>query len=291
MATAPSFTFGDTCNAVLNTARSRVDDLILTPAGSPSSITDPGLQLTQVGGATLLAETDGLGNSVPRTQIIFNSAWRKFQKYLSNLGYRFLINYTTITIPANGAADIGSNSWISWNGCFNGTTFAATPQLPIGFIAPLEVVERVTGTNVFFPMVSSLQGLLNIPVRTALNRMWEWRGGAIYLLGATDLTDLKIRFTTMYPDFIPNSPIANLPWYYQAVPIPQALSPLAWYVAYEVLVARVGEQAAAGCLANAQREADLMFNEQARADQRAKTVVDSFPRPGSPPQVAPQGDQ
>lgn len=274
MATAPSYLYGDTCNAVLNTARSRVDDLILTPANSPTSTTDPGLQLTQVGGATLLAETDSAGNPVPRTQIYFNSGWRKFQKYLSNLGYRFMIDTKIL-------AGIGSVTWISWN---------TTPALPADLIAPLKVRERTSGSGTFSPMVNCLDGLLNVAPST-LNRMWEWRNGAIQLPGASGSTDLQIRYIKYYPDFVANSPATNTPWYYQLVPIPQALSPLAWYVAYEVLVPRIGEAAAAPCLQNAQAEADLMFNDQARADRRSQQVNESWPRPGTPPQVAPQGAQ
>lgn len=291
MATVPTYIYGDTCNAVLNTARSRVDDLILTPAGSPTGA-DPGQQLTQVGGGTLLAELNPDSSLCLRTQIIFNSAWRKFQKYLSNLGYRPLIDSKIVaSIPANVNADTGSNTWISWNGTFDGTAFSGSPALPADLIAPLKVRERAHGNGGFSPMVNALDGLLNLSTRTGLNRMWEWRNGAIYFIGATASTDIQIRYIKYFPDFIANSPLTVTPWYYQIVPIPQALSPLAWYVAYEVLVPRIGEQAAAGALQNAQDEADLIFNDQARADQRSKAVNESWPRPGVPPQQAPQGRQ
>lgn len=288
MATQPTFIFGDTANAVLNTARSRVDDLILTPAGSPTGV-DPGQQLTQVGGGTLLAELNPDGSLCLRTQVIFNSGYRKLQKYLANLGYRLLIGTATISsIPANAAADLGSNTWLSWNGCFDGSVFSGTPALPSDFYAPLKIRERPHGNTVFQPMVNAIDGLLNVPSRSALNRQWEWRNGAVYFIGATAATDLQIRYVKFLPDLVA---VGGTPWYYQLVPIPGCLSALAWYIAYEVCVPRIGEQASAGVLSNAEDEADKIFNDQARADQRSKQVNESFPRPGTPPAVAPQQRQ
>jgi len=223
------------------------------------------------------------GNPVLRTQIIFNSAYRKFQKYLANLGYRLLNGKAIVaSLPANTNADPGAESWLSWNGFFNGTTFTSTPILPTDLHAPIIIRERVTGNNAFVPMVNAINGLLNVATRAVLNRQWEWRNGAVYFQGASGSTDLQIQYVKYWPDLIANSPILATPWYYQLVPFPGALSCLAWYIAYEVLVPRIGEASAAGCLANAQDEADKLFNDQARADQRTKQIRESLARPGSP---------
>ena len=286
MATLPTYIFGDTVNAVLNTARSRVDDLIQTPAGSPSG-SDPGQQFTEVGGGTLLAELNPDGSLVLRTQVIFNSAWRKFQKYLGNLGYRSLIETIIISnIPANTNPDVGVQSWLSWNGNFNGSTFASTPALPSEFVAPLKIRERVNGaTTQFVPMITALDGLRNVPIRTTLNRQWEWRNSALFFIGATGPTDLQIRAIKRYPDFVGDvTQSPALPWYYQLVPIPDCLSALAWYVAYEVAAPRIGQDAAQAILNTAEDEAGEVFNGQARADQIIKAVNTSIPRPTPSPQ-------
>jgi hypothetical protein len=281
MATVPLYTFGDTANAVLNTARSRVDDLILTPAGSPVGA-DPGQQLTQVGGGTLLAELNPDATLCLRTQVIFNSGYRKLQKYLANLGYRLLNGKAIVeSLTANVNADVGAESWLSWNGYFNGTTFAGTPVLPPDLYAPIKVRERVHGTGAFQSMLNALDGLLNVPSRSALSRQWEWRGGALYFIGASGPTDLQLAYIKYLPDLVVNLYVTG-PWYYQPLPIPGCLSSLAWYIAYEVCVPRIGEAGSAGILANAQDEADKIFNDQARADQRTKQVNESLARPGSP---------
>jgi hypothetical protein len=271
MATQPTYLYGDTANAVLNTARSRVNDLILTPPGSPTG-SDPGQQLTQVGGGTLLAETNPDGSLCLRTQIIFNSAWRKFQKDLGNLGYRLLIGDNLIipSLPVNVNPDPAAQSWLSWNGFFDGTNFTTVPSLPANFLAPLKIRERQSGTNsLFIPMLCSLDGLRGQFVRTVLNRQWEWRQNALYLPGATSLTDLQLRYITFFPDLTETTVgSATIPWYYQTLPVPRCLSALAWYVAIEVVFPRGDEQGYSEARAEAMGEMELVFNDQARADQR-----------------------
>lgn len=269
MATGPAFIYGDTANAVLNTARSRIDDLILTPAGSPAG-TSPGLQDVQVGGGNLLAELNADGSLCLRTQIIFNSAYRKMQKYLANLGYRLFTQDNVIisSIPANTNGDPTIQSWISWNGSYNGATFTATPALPSNFLAPLKMRERISGQDaVFIPMRCALDGLRELSIRTVLNRQWEWRGNALYLPGANGLTDIELRYTTWFPDLVANLYTTGA-WYLQPLPIPQCLSALAWYIAVEVCFPRGDEDGFKAAFAQAQGEADLIFNDQARADQR-----------------------
>jgi hypothetical protein len=287
MATLPVYIYGDTANDILNVARQRVNELVLTAQGFPGGA-DPGQQFTEVGGGPQAVELNADGSLILRTQLIFNAAWRKFQKYLSNLGYRLLIadNIVVANIPANAQGDPTIQSWISWNGNFNGTAFASTPALPLDFYAPLRIQERVNGSASFFsPMGNTLQGLRNNFARGALNRQWEWRSNALYVPGATGATDLQLRYTRRLPDLPdPNYYVSNTPWYEQQIPIPDSLSPLAWFVAYEALLLRGTQDmadAAAIALQNGRDEADEIFNDQARADQRPKLVQDDVARSGS----------
>lgn len=270
MATVPTYIYGDTCTAVLNIARSRVNDLILTPSGQPTGA-DPGQQLTEVGGGTLLQQLNADGSLCLRTQIIFNNAWRKCQKYLGNLGYRLLIKDNVIisNVPVNNNADPSAQTWISWNGCFDGTTFSSSPVLPADFIAPLKIRARQSGQNsVFWPIRCALDGIeTNYSTRAVLNTRWEWRSNALYLPGATALNDLQLRYTTYLPDFVATGSPAT-PWYYQIVPIPRIASALAWYIAIEVCYPRGDESGYTEAVQLAQGEADEVFNDQARADQR-----------------------
>jgi len=286
MATVPQFIYGDTANSVLDLARVRVNELLLTPQGFPGG-SDPGSQFTEVGGGPQSTQTNPDGSFILRTQLIFNGGYRRFQKYLANLGYRTMIadNVIVANLPANSNADPTVQSWLSWNGFFNGTSFTSTPILPVDFYAPLRIQERVNGSNAFFtPMTVALQGLRNLFARSVLNGQWEWRANALYMPGATGATDLQLRYTRRLADLPdPNYPVSNAPWYSQIVPIPNCLSPLAWFVAYEVLLLRANPDtadAATVALKNAEDETDQIFNDQARADQRPKQVNEGPARAG-----------
>ncbi len=233
MAASPVNIYGDIVNDVLNIARARVMDTILTPDGYPGG-TGPGAQFTEVGGgANLSTGVNPDGSFILRTQVIFNAGWRKMQKYLQNLGYRELIGDNLIipALPINNNPDPAIQSWLSWNGFFNGTVLTSTPALPQDFTAPLKIRERLSGQNaVFTPMRVALDGIRSIYVpRSTFNQVWEFRNNAIYLPGAVALTDLQIRYTKRlladFPD--PNYYIPGTPWHQQRIPIPGCASALA----------------------------------------------------------------
>src|SRR5579872_5792968 len=216
MATLPVYPYGETANQILNTARIRVNEKLDSPQGYPGA-SDPGKQFDEVGGGIQSLEQNPDGSIIYKTQIIFNSAYRKFQKYLANLGYRLLIgdNLQITGLPANSNPDPTVQSWLSWNGFYNGTSFTSTPALPQDFYAPLKIRERLSGTNsLFIPMGCSLDGLRGQQLRVVYNRRWEWRTNGLYLPGATQITDLQFRYTRYLPALPdPNYFVSNSPWY------------------------------------------------------------------------------
>ena len=291
MTPAPFYPFGDTANRVLNLARTRLASEIMANTGFPGAA-DNGKQFDETGGGPAAPELDSSGNLITRTQITFNGAWKKFQKYLADLGYRRLIrdDLDITGIPPNLNPDPAAQSWLSWNGFFDGTSFTQLPQLPKNFYAPLKIRERLTGQNsVFIDMRNSMDGLRDVQIRGIYNGQWEWRGDAVWLTGANSLTDLKIRYISYLPDFpdpsypgiiTPNGTIPT-PWYQQTMQIVGCSSAMAWYICYEVLGLRGDQYAdlAARALSLAEDEANKVFNDQARADQR--TNVRRHPRSGA----------
>ena len=274
MATNPVNIYGDLPNDVLNIARTRCNELIRTPQGYPGA-TDPGAQFNRVGGGYQSPGQNPDGTLILETQFLFNSGYRRLWKFLGNLGYRLLIvdNWVISELPINSNPDPTVQSWLSWNGFWNGTTFTSTPALPLDFYAPLKIRERVSGQNAtFIPMGVALDGINSGLVRTILNRRWEWRTNALYMPGATSLTDLQLRYVRRLPDLPdPNYYVPNTPWYQQKLDIPNCWSSLAWYIAHEALSLQPGDEAAEGAalaLSNAELDANAIFNDQARADQR-----------------------
>jgi hypothetical protein len=77
-------------------------------------------------------------------------------------------------------------------------------------------------------------GIPAVP-KGAFSKSWEWRNGTIYMPGATQATDIRIRYAAFLPDFVAAS---IEPFSSQPIPIVRALNPLAWFIASEVAKAR-----------------------------------------------------
>lgn len=256
---------------VLNTARTRVNDAIKTPAGSPSG---------QVGGE-ILADTDAY------TLVYANAGWQRMQEYLISKNFSRLINTVTIaSVPATASSDPGVMNYLSWDGFFDGVTLNPSPVLPQDLTSPMRVKERVhNGVTQaqFTPMEYVINGIQGIPKR-ARNYNWTWDNDTLLIPGSTSIMDLEIRYSSFLPDFVDNSPLPATPWYNQQVPIMRSGDALSWYIAAEVCSAR-GDVDAATILQNAQAAADILVAREMQNDNlRAEwTIPDIPPATGATP--------
>jgi hypothetical protein len=133
------------------------------------------------------------------TFFLLNDALEWFQNEVNNHGYTTFEKETFPTgitpaafVPAN---DPGQQVSISDTGYFDGTLSHPTPQLPTDLLIPARLWERQTGnTESWVPVQECVDGL---PSRTPTTRfgMWEWRQDGIYLPGATQQNDLRLRYT------------------------------------------------------------------------------------------------
>ena len=181
MATAPY----DILDTVMNTARTRLNDAIASLSG------------------------DVLTDVQPFSQQMANSAWRRLQDLLADHGFQRLKQEAIFpAVPAVTSSDFGSQTFISWSEFFDGTDPQTSPVLPQDMIAPYDLWERVTGsTGNYSPMDQLLNGLPTIAKGT-LNRVWEWREETIYLPGATNTTDIRLRYAAYLVDFQTAAPVA-----------------------------------------------------------------------------------
>ncbi len=183
---------------------------------------------------------DILTDSAPFTLTYVNAAWRRLQELLVNFGFAWFKPETILAnvLPVSGT-DPGTQVYINWSNYFDGTTLQSSPVLPQNLMAPLVLWERMHGSNgSFFPMDRLDNGLPAVP-KSQLNRSWEWRNGAIYMPGATNATDLRIRYAAFLADFIlPSSTSPATPYANQPIPIVRALNAFAWYICSEVAKAR-----------------------------------------------------
>ncbi|MGH9343303.1 MAG: hypothetical protein ACRD3Y_03105 [Bryobacteraceae bacterium] len=231
----------DTVSTVLDAARVRLNDAIASLGG------------------------DVLTNTQPFTQTIVLLAWRRLQEFLADLGIVRLTREAILTaLPPVASLDPAIQAFLNWTNYFDGVNYWKVPLLPQDLLLPLRLWERLSGQNASFaPMDNWLDGL---PAwsKTASNRIWEWREDSIYLPGASQTTDLRLRYAAYLPDFVTTP---ETEWYEQPVPIARVLDPLAYFICSEAANAR-GDVDGAVFDQKAEAAARRVFNREVRMKQR-----------------------
>ncbi len=125
-----------------------------------------------------------------------NSAYRKLQRALGNAGGGgFLTDNVTLIVPAVTTPHPSLQVSI--------TDSTAPPnQLPTDLLLPEKIWERPNAsTQDFVEMVDlSQHGGLPSRVQNVILSVWEWRADGIYFLGATQDTQIRLRYLKAYPD-------------------------------------------------------------------------------------------
>lgn len=127
-----------------------------------------------------------------------NSVYRTTQKKIANAGGAgFIQDNTTLVVAAVAAALQIPGTQVVIND--------ATPapnQLPSNLLVPLKIEERPNLSTIeFVPMTDLTEhgGLPSYqPVQSLL--YWEWRSDGIYFIGATQDTQIRLRFLASFPD-------------------------------------------------------------------------------------------
>lgn len=223
----------DTLEDVLNTGRVRLNDAIQSIGG------------------------DILTDNAVFTLTFVTASWRRLQQFLANLGVSvFNREFKWFSVPSATQTDYGTQVYFNWDNYFDGTALQTAPVLPSDLIAPLLMWERVHGsTGLYSPMDQVYNGLPTQSQGT-LNRLWEWRDNAIYMPGATNLTDIRMRYSGFLADFVDAATTAFTD---QFVPIVNCLSPFAWFLCSEVAKSR-GDMDAGQFDALAISEARMIFD-------------------------------
>ena len=125
-----------------------------------------------------------------------NSGNRKAQRALANVqSGSFLSDNILLVVPAVSVVDASAQVSI--------TDATAPPnQLPTDLLVPVKLWERANLSSDDFSEMTDLtnhDGLPSEPQGTML-RYWEWRADGIYFLGATQDTQIRLRYQKSYPD-------------------------------------------------------------------------------------------
>jgi len=125
-----------------------------------------------------------------------NSAYRKVQRAIGNAGGGgFIQDDALLVVAAVTAVDTSLQVAI--------TDATAPPnQLPTDLIVPAKIWERPNGsTDDFLEMVDlSQHGGLPSRAQDITLSVWEWRNDGVYFLGATQDTQIRLRYLKAYPD-------------------------------------------------------------------------------------------
>jgi hypothetical protein len=143
---------------------------------------------------------DAAGNLFTDTVLLpyVNAAYRKAQRTLANVqSGSFLTDNVLLVVSAVPAVDASVQVSI--------TDATAPPnQLPPDLLVPSKLWERPNlSTNDFVEMVdlTDHDGLPSEPQGQAL-LYWEWRADGLYFLGATQDTQIRLRYQKSYPDLV-----------------------------------------------------------------------------------------
>jgi hypothetical protein len=199
---------------------------------------------------------DLLSSAQPYTVALLNSAWRRLQDDLIDGGVETLIKEAIISsIPPVFSTDPSVSTFLTWDGYCDGQQLFPNPNLPNDMVIPSCLWERPSGSNGSFDELKACDGGLPTGYPGASIGYWEWRDDKIFMKGATQVTDLKMRYVTYYPDL----DIADI----TQVPVMRSARALGYLIAAEFSAGR-GAVAAPQMEANAQREISRMTNRTSR---------------------------
>lgn len=134
---------------------------------------------------------------------LLNDALEWFENEVNNRGVETFEKETVLTpITPIGVNDPGTQVNVSDTGYFNGVGMSIVPQVPPDLLVPTFMWERQTGsTELWVEMEERPDGLPSV-VQSLRLRLWEWRQDALYMPGATQTNDLRLRYTGSHAPFV-----------------------------------------------------------------------------------------
>lgn len=130
-----------------------------------------------------------------------NSALEWCYTSLGNIGDPTLIsdNFIVLNLPVifgangQGSPDPSAQVSLGYAGFFDGTMWHSAYKLPTNMLEPIRMWQRITSTNLpYMPLPQAQDGLDPAWQGNRLG-MWEWRGDAIWMNGAIQNCDVRIR--------------------------------------------------------------------------------------------------
>lgn len=129
-----------------------------------------------------------------------NSAYRTVQRKIANAGGDdFKTDNVLIFVPA-----VPANQQDQQNEVMISDATAPPSQLPANLLEPLEIWERPNLSKQDFELMLNMteKGGLQPRLQGATLREWEWRTGNVYFIGATQDTQIRMRYQSFFQDLV-----------------------------------------------------------------------------------------
>ena len=243
---------------IMNLVRSLVNDSLAGATGTP-------------GEGQIITNNPQIS---PFTQPFLNSAIREVYRELRNAGDAALIkdNYILTNLPVMNSPTFGLGQpdpsvqvYIGFNGYFDGSQINPNFTLPADLIFPTVVSARASGTNNPYRRLREPNEGLISGLQTEYLGSWEWRGDSIWMNGALQPQDIKIRYLCALPTFFSN----NLDLSSTFVPILDSLDAIAYKTASKY-AAMLGSPGVADLKQDAKEQMFQLKNGVVRKMQRIR---------------------
>jgi hypothetical protein len=208
----------------------------------------------------------------PFTQPFLNSAIREVYRELRCVGQPTLIkdnviipNCPVVNSPTYGLGmpDTAVQTYLGFNGFFDGLEIWPTPTLPGDVIVVERVWERQTGAgnNPFVPLTQSEFGIPSV-LQGPKNKVWEWRNDSIWMPGTLTPVDMRLRYWCALPTFFGE----NVDFDSTYVPIIDCTDAVAYKTAFKYAT-MLGSPGAAGVGEESKRQMFYLKNQHVRRSQ------------------------
>lgn len=128
-----------------------------------------------------------------------NAAYRTVQRKIANAGGDgFITDDVLLVVPAVPLNQQDPGTVVVIN-----DATAPPNQLPSNLLVPLKIWERPNGSAQDFVEMDNLTNKGGLPsqLQGAALDVWEWRADGLYFIGATQDTQIRLRFQAAFPDF------------------------------------------------------------------------------------------
>jgi hypothetical protein len=139
----------------------------------------------------------------PQTLPALNSAIRELYRELRNVGDPTLIwDNVQANLPANSVTGPTVQTYLGYNGYWDGGVLNPSPVLPANLIYPIELWEQQTGNQL--PFVRMHQPQFGLPSRNQTFALgeWEWRQDQINFVGTLAPVTIRMRFLAALTQFV-----------------------------------------------------------------------------------------